>query len=117
MPGGLKTAPLSLGTTRGSAATFTNTPTSIRPERNSTVSVFVNATAVSGTTPSLVVSLEWSHDGTSFVPADPADALTAITAVGGLVKDFTVKAPFMRVKEVVTGTTPSITRDINVTYY
>jgi hypothetical protein len=116
VPGHIKSTQLLTGS-RASASTFTSSAIGLRPERDSTIYVHVYATAVSGTTPSLAVSLEWSHDGVNFAPADgTADTMTAITAVGGLVKGFTIKAPYFRIKEVVTGTTPSFTRDINVTY-
>jgi hypothetical protein len=115
VPGHLKTAALSLATAR--TTTTTSSAFGIRPERDSTMFLHVYVTAVSGTSPSLTVSLEWSHDGVNFAPADgTADAMTAITAVGGLVKGFTIKAPYFRIKETVSGTTPSLTRDINVTY-
>lgn len=74
-----------------------------------TVGVLVRATAVSGTSPSLTVSLQWSYDGTNFVAADPADSFTAITAAGGAAKAFTIKAPYFRLNYAVSGTSPSFT--------
>lgn len=73
------------------------------------VAVTVNVTAVSGTAPSLTLSLEWSADGTNFGPADPVDAFSPLTAVGVVSKAFDVKARFFRVAWAVAGTTPSFT--------
>ena len=71
----------------------------------------VEVTASSGTTPSLVASVEWSMDGTNFCAADTtADAFAAITTSPVRVaRAFTVKAPFYRVVWTLTGTTPSFT--------
>lgn len=68
----------------------------------------VNVTAIGGT-PNLVLSLQWSHDGTIWFTADPADAMTAITGVGAFVKGFTIKAPFCRTAWTITGSSPSLT--------
>lgn len=76
------------------------------------MSVLANVTAVSGTTPSMTLSLQWSHDGgTTWADADPVDGFTAITATGPKVKDFAVKAPHVRLAWAITGTTPSFTFD------
>lgn len=77
------------------------------------ISVLLNVTATSGT-PNLVLSVEWSQDGTNFAPAETADAFTAVTATGAKVKTFTVKAKFYRVVWVITGTTPSLTFTVTV---
>jgi len=72
------------------------------------LAVFVDVTATSGT-PSMTLSVEWSHDGTTWFVADPADAFTAITATGKKVKVFTQKGPFARLAWAITGGTPSLT--------
>lgn len=80
------------------------------------LNVTANVTAVSGTTPSMTLSMQWSDDsGTTWFNADPADAFTAITATGQVVKQFTIKAPAFRVKWTITGTTPSFTFALNAT--
>lgn len=80
------------------------------------VSLLVDCTAASGTTPSMVVSVEWSMDGTNWANTDPTpDAFAAITAAKKCVKKFDVKAPFYRIVWTVTGTTPSLT--FSVTEY
>lgn len=73
------------------------------------LSIILNVTAASGTTPSLTVEVQWSNDGTTFFSASTPDAFTAITAVGTALKPFQVKGRFARLKYTVTGTTPSFT--------
>lgn len=74
------------------------------------LNLLANVTAVSGTTPSLTLSVEWSHNnGTTWFKADPADAFTAITATGAVAKRFTTKALWFRVVWTISGTTPSFT--------
>lgn len=75
----------------------------------SNLAVLINCTAASGTTPSLTLSVEWSHDGTVFAPAETADAFTAITAATSKVKAFAVKGNYYRLVWTITGTTPSFT--------
>lgn len=71
--------------------------------------VLLDVTAVSGTSPSMTVSVQWSHDNVTWFDADPADQFTAITAVGKKTKDFTVKGLYARLNYTITGTTPSFT--------
>lgn len=71
--------------------------------------VFVDVTAVSGTTPSMTVNVEWSFDGASWFPAQAADSFTAITATGKVVKRFDVKGTKYRLNNTISGTTPSFT--------
>ena len=91
-----------------SAKTTSGTSTATDVEGTS-VSVLLDVTAASGTTPSLTVSLEWSHDGSTWFTGDPADSMTAVTAAGKRVKSFTTKAPYVRAAWAITGTTPSFT--------
>jgi len=78
---------------------------------NVNVAVFV--TAVGGT-PNLVLSVEWSNDGTTFAAADVADAMTAITTAVNRVKSFPIKGLFVRLVWTITGTTPSFTFSVDV---
>lgn len=73
------------------------------------LAVMIDATAVSGTSPSMTVSVQWSNDGTTWFTADPADAFTALTAAGKVVKSFTVKGLYARLNYAISGTTPSFT--------
>lgn len=89
---------------------------------NINVAVFV--TAASGT-PSMILSVEWSNDGTNFAATETADAFTAITGTGNKVKSFPVRGLFARLVWTITGGTPSLTfscdvgsagRPVNVAY-
>lgn len=91
------------------AATTSGTTAAIRNENGDELAVEVDVTAVTGTGPSMTVSVEWSHDGTTWFTGDPPDVFTAITAVGKKVKEFDMKGPWYRVAWAITGTTPSFT--------
>ena len=80
------------------------------------VNLLASVTAVSGTTPSLTLSLSWSNNGTTWFTAEPNDVFTAITAAGNVAKQFSVKAPYYRVNWAITGTTPSFTFSVTATY-
>lgn len=81
------------------------------------LSLFVDVTAVGADTDeTLDLSVEWSHDGTTFGPAETADAFSQLTQPGGVqavVKQFDVKAPQYRVVWTLGGTTPSFTFSID----
>ena len=67
-------------------------------------------TAVSGTTPSMTLSVEWSFDGgITWCLGDPPDTFTAQTAAGNLTKRFQCKGNVYRVTWTISGTTPSFT--------
>lgn len=71
-----------------------------------TAVLVLDVTAVSGTTPSLTVTVETSHDGTTWVSAG---AFAAITAVGSERKAFSGLRDFVRGVAAISGTTPSFT--------
>lgn len=74
------------------------------------VSVLVATTAVSGTTPTLDLKLQWSNDGgQTWADAQPVDSFTQITATGNAVKVFQAKGTWMRLVYTIGGTTPSFT--------
>ena len=106
--------PVSAGTPHGSAARTASGlgPVMRLPKTQPTgkLSVLVEVTAISGTTPSLTVEVLWGMTSTgTFVSASPADVLPALTATGGVVKTFDSKAPFYRLSYAIAGTTPSVT--------
>jgi hypothetical protein len=75
-----------------------------------TVDLEVVTSAVSGTTPSLALSVLWSDDGVNFgAPDGGGDTFTAITAAGSAVKQVAVKGLYMQIVWTITGTTPSFT--------
>lgn len=73
------------------------------------LSLLADVTAVSGVGPTLDLTVEWSHDGTSWAVAEPADSFAQITAAKTVAKTFTVKGPMYRVRWAIGGTTPSFT--------
>ena len=91
------------------ARTTTGNSTALYLGQANTLSLLLDVTAASGTTPNLVLSVEWSHDGSTFFSGDPVDVFTAVTAAAKKVKSFTAKAPYFRVVWTITGTTPSFT--------
>lgn len=93
-------------TTAESAAINTNQPAG-------RLNLLADVTAASGTTPTLDLSVQWSHDaGTTWADADAADSFTQLTAAAVKVKQFNVKAPTYRVKWTIAGATPSFTFSI-----
>jgi hypothetical protein len=83
-----------------SAAEAAGGNVSFSAANGSTVCVWVNVTAA-GTT--ITFSMQWSGDGATYGPADPADTFTAITTTGAVAKTFTRKAPFCRLVWTLTG--------------
>ena len=69
-------------------------------------------TAVSGTTPSMTLSVDWSNDGTNWSPADPGDSFAAVTANIRRFKNVSVKGRYMRLSWAISGTTPSFTFEV-----
>lgn len=77
-----------------------------------TVSLFINVTASSGTSPVLVVHLDTSPDGgtTWYSVANTANiTATGQTRLGASVYNATAVGPIYRVRWVISGTTPSFT--------
>lgn len=111
-------APLAARSISGTGTT-TGTVFSL-PDGLDWVSIQLNCTANGGTTPSVTVTVQWSMDGgTTWADADAtaADSFTALTLSGQVfVKRFNVKAPMARLKEVTTGTTPTLTYTPTVYY-
>lgn len=104
-------ADLSAVTVSGSSAkTATGNSGAIRvPQGSTAAAITALVTVVSGTTPSMTLSVEWSHDGTNFAVGDTADTFTALTAAANKVKQFDVKGEWFRLVWTITGTTPSFT--------
>jgi hypothetical protein len=99
-----------LVTVKASGATTTTGQTAGFPTGyQNTIDVFVDATAVSGTTPSLTVNVEWSYDNATWFAGDTADSFTAATAAQKRVKEFAVKGQYARLNYTIRGTTPSFT--------
>lgn len=70
----------------------------------------LEVTAVSGTSPTMTLSIQWSDDGTNFGNNDGStDAFAAVTATGNVTKSIPVRAPYMQLTWTIGGTTPSFT--------
>lgn len=95
------------------ARTVTGNSGALDGPEEGNLALLVVASAVSGTTPSMLLSVEWSNNGTDFAPGDTADVFTAIVLAGALAKRFTVKAKYYRIVWTITGTTPSFTFTIS----
>lgn len=91
------------------ARTATGQSTAFPIGASDTLSVLIDVTTVGGTTPSMTVNVEWSHNNVDWFVADPADAFTAITAASKKVKQFAVKGLYARLNYTISGTTPSFT--------
>lgn len=92
-----------------SARTVTGNSGAVICPKSFNLGVQVQVSAVSGTGPSCVFTVEWSMDGTNFGPANTPDAFTAVSATGNPTGLFAVKAPFFRLVWTITGTSPSFT--------
>ena len=72
------------------------------------ITIEVEASAVSGTSPSAQFVVVWSEDGTHWA-ADGDNVGAAMTAAGNQLATFPVRGPFLALSYVLTGTTPSFT--------
>jgi len=93
------------------ARTTSSTTTSIPHGSDGHVlNLQVTVTAVSGTTPSMALSVLWSQDGTNFGPVDGgAQTFAAITTTGTVCKQVPVVGKFYQLSWTLTGTSPSFT--------
>lgn len=81
------------------------------PNDYDSLNVFIAVSAVSGTSPSMTVTYQGSHDGTTWYNGA---ATSAITAAGNtLLSIASVFGKYGRLSYAITGTTPSLTTSIN----
>lgn len=95
-----------------SVQTVTGVSPAIEALGRNVVNVELNITAASGTTPTLVCSLEWTNANGVWYAADPVDQMTSRSTPGAWVKQFTCKGDRYRVRWTIGGTTPSFTFEI-----
>lgn len=81
----------------------------------SQIALLVNVSAVSGTTPTLDLKVQWSHDNATWADADVGDAFAQITAAKVTVKLFPRRGPYFRLFWTIGGTTPSFTFGVTQT--
>jgi hypothetical protein len=95
-----------------SAQTVSGVSPAVEALGRSPIFIELNITAASGTTPTLVVSLEWTNANGVWYSADPVDQMTSRSTPGAWVKQFTSKGDRYRVRWTIGGTTPSFTFEI-----
>lgn len=89
------------------AQTASGTGTLVVPApRGDNTAVYLNISAVSGTSPSLTVFVDGTADGTNFAQVA---AFTAQTAAGTVAVAFAFPAQAYRLRWTISGTTPSFT--------
>lgn len=88
------------------------TPAIFVTDAGDVMSLAVNVSAASGTTPTLDLSLQWSHDGTVWFTPETPDTFAQITTTKQVIKTFVAKAPRYRIVYTIGGTTPSFTFDV-----
>jgi len=101
----------SVSTVLGSTtqATGSGNSAAIASPPGNNLDLTVNVTAQTGT-PSNVITIQWSDDGTNWAGAQPgADAFPALTAVGLYTEQFTIKAAYYRFSYTVSGAASSST--------
>jgi len=78
------------------------------------VSCHVAVTAVSGSSPTLGVSLQWSQNNSSWITANADETFAPITSTGAVLLTVPSRAAFVRAAWTVGGGTPSFTAAIAV---
>lgn len=76
------------------------------------VSCHVAVTAVSGSTPTLTVSLQWSWNNSTWINANADETFAVMTTTGAALLTVPSRAPYVRAAWTVTGGTPSFTAAI-----
>lgn len=93
-----------------SAATGNHTTTSEATGTNDAITIALDVTAVSGTTPTMDVEVQWSPNTVDWYTEDSgADRFAQRTATGKVIKTFPVRAMYFRLNVTIAGTTPSFT--------
>ena len=93
------------------AQTVTTTGAAVQVGSFTSVVVYLNATAVTGTTPSMTVTLQDSPDGVTWYNI-ASGAFNALTAAGSQRLVVTNVGYFIRAIATISGTTPSFTVDL-----
>lgn len=96
----------------GAARTADGATASLNTGIGSAVSVCVQTTAKTGTSPTLTCKFQWSFDGANWLAGPTADDFAAVSDTAATVnwKDVVVRAPHMRIAYTFGGTaTPGYT--------
>lgn len=82
------------------------------------IGISIDLTAISGTNPTIDFEVEWSPDLVNWGSADgTADTFAQLTGTAVVAKMVTVKAPYLRLKWTIGGTTPSMTFSVVGVYH
>jgi hypothetical protein len=104
----MSSGPFTLVASAAQTATGNSGPLALNDA--SVLDLEVNVSAVSGTTPSMTLAVQWSNDGVNFgSPDGGGDTFAAVTAAGTVAKQLTVKGLWAQIGWTITGTTPSFT--------
>ena len=76
------------------------------------VSCHLAVTAVSGSSPTLTVSLQWSQNNSTWITATTDETFATVTAAGAALLTVPSRALYVRAAWTVTGGTPSFTAAI-----
>ena len=96
------------------AGNTTSTPVALG-NVGSPVNCLVAVTAATGTTPSLVITLQWSWDNSTWVTGNSSEAFASITGVSSALLTVPSRAPYVRASwPLPGGTTPNFTTVIAV---
>lgn len=96
------------------AITATQTSSKINAGNYGTAKAFLRITAVSGTSPTLVVKFQDSYDGTNFVDV-ATGAFSSQNATGSNSLVLSNVGPYLQAVQTFGGTTPSFTYDLYIT--
>lgn len=100
---------IAAGVTNQPSAELDNVPIN---EAGGNLSVEIIVSAVGGTTPSCIFTIQWSEDNTNWA-SFAGEASSAITAVGNtLLAIVPIRAPFVRISTNLTGTSPTMTASV-----
>lgn len=97
----------------GAAVTATQTSAKLNAGQYSVAKAYLNITAASGTTPTLVVKFQDSPDGTIWTDVT-SGAFSSQNAVSVNSLVLTNVGPYLRAVQTVGGTTPSFNYDLKV---
>jgi hypothetical protein len=78
------------------------------------VTCHVSVTAVSGSSPTLTVSLQWSQNNSTWISGNADETFPVMTSTGTAQLTAPSRAAFVRAAWTVTGSTPSFTAAIAV---
>lgn len=97
-------------TSDGNSSTITANP------KLGKIVLWVDVTAVTGTSATLDLAVEWSPDGTDWASHETAQSFTQLVQAGGaqtVLKDFDAHADYYRVTWTLGGTSPDWTFSVS----